>query len=263
MFQNEADYLQEWIDYHRKVGVEHFWLYNNNSTDDFLTELQPYIDSGLVELIDWPSSQESDNAIKHFLAAQVGAFNDALQRSKKKSKWLAIIDLDEFIVPVSAPSITGVLNSKLFKNAPAIYVNWVMYGTSNVEFCPKGKLTANLLYRAETNFSRNEECKSIIRTKHAKRFVNPHYCDLFMGVHYVDGNGKAVHVLRRKGIHIDHLRVNHYWCRDRNFMNTVKIPLQLRWGNDAKNVIETEQLLNDVYDPIILQFLENDSSTPK
>ena len=29
IFKNEANYLKEWIEYHRMVGVEHFYLYNS------------------------------------------------------------------------------------------------------------------------------------------------------------------------------------------------------------------------------------------
>ena len=35
IFQNEAPYLKEWIEYHRLIGVEHFYLYNNGSTDNY------------------------------------------------------------------------------------------------------------------------------------------------------------------------------------------------------------------------------------
>ena len=48
MFRNEAAYLKEWIEYHHLAGVEHFWLYNNNSTDQWQDVLQPYIDWGIV-----------------------------------------------------------------------------------------------------------------------------------------------------------------------------------------------------------------------
>ena len=35
IFKNEAPFLKEWLDYHLTVGVDHFYLYNNNSDDDF------------------------------------------------------------------------------------------------------------------------------------------------------------------------------------------------------------------------------------
>ena len=39
IFKNEAPYMKEWIEYHLLVGVDHFYLYNNNSTDKLIKTL--------------------------------------------------------------------------------------------------------------------------------------------------------------------------------------------------------------------------------
>ena len=54
MFYNEAPYLREWVEYHRMAGVDHFWLYNDNSTDNWEEVLLPYMEEGLVEVFNWP-----------------------------------------------------------------------------------------------------------------------------------------------------------------------------------------------------------------
>ncbi len=41
IFKNEASYLKEWIEYHEMIGIEHFYLYNNNSDDNYRDILQP------------------------------------------------------------------------------------------------------------------------------------------------------------------------------------------------------------------------------
>ena len=43
IFKDEAPYLREWLDYHLLAGVEHFYLYNNDSTDDYAEMLKPYV----------------------------------------------------------------------------------------------------------------------------------------------------------------------------------------------------------------------------
>ena len=45
MFQDEARWLKEWLEYHLLVGVQHFYLYNNLSSDNYQDVLQPYIDA--------------------------------------------------------------------------------------------------------------------------------------------------------------------------------------------------------------------------
>ena len=54
IFQNEAGYLKEWIEFHRLLGVEHFYLFNNLSTDNFHSVLAPYVKNKVITLIEWP-----------------------------------------------------------------------------------------------------------------------------------------------------------------------------------------------------------------
>ena len=48
IFKNEAPFLKEWLDFHFMLGVEHFYMYNNNSTDNFREIIQPYIEKGII-----------------------------------------------------------------------------------------------------------------------------------------------------------------------------------------------------------------------
>ena len=36
IFKNEAPFLKEWLEFHLMLGIDHFYLYNNNSEDDYL-----------------------------------------------------------------------------------------------------------------------------------------------------------------------------------------------------------------------------------
>src|SRR3989338_10230517 len=102
MFKNEAPWLKEWITYHHNVlKVDHFYLYNNDSTDDFATVLQPFIDQGLVELINWPSNDLHQSFTKflppddaHWAPSQLAAYDDCLKnRALGKARWVAVIDI--------------------------------------------------------------------------------------------------------------------------------------------------------------------------
>ena len=41
IFKNEGRYLDEWLAYHLLAGVEHFYLYNNDSSDNYKEVLAP------------------------------------------------------------------------------------------------------------------------------------------------------------------------------------------------------------------------------
>ena len=112
--KNEAPYMKEWIDYHRLVGVEKFYVYDNESTDSLLSVLAPYIYKGIVEY----------NFIEG-KARQMDAYNDCLKSHRDDTEWLAIIDADEFIVPVGKFSLPKVLEE--YKEYPGVGVNWVMF----------------------------------------------------------------------------------------------------------------------------------------
>ena len=112
LIKNEGKYLKEWIEYHKLVGVDHFYLYNSGSRDRSREALAPYIKEGIVTLIDWPnhlpSNKETDSLWA--LTVQLPAYENAAKyRAIKESKWLAVLDVDEFIVPVRARTIPEVL----------------------------------------------------------------------------------------------------------------------------------------------------------
>lgn len=120
IFKNEAPYLKEWIVFNHIVGIDHFYMYNNNSEDDFLSVLQPYVESGLVTLIDWPHNQK-----------QMECYMDCIERFASETKWLGFIDIDEFIVPKSTDNIYDFLKP-FEKNRGSVNIYWRLYGSSGL-----------------------------------------------------------------------------------------------------------------------------------
>lgn len=47
ILKNEAPYIREWIQYHLLVGIQHFYLHDNESTDDVYSILKPFINDGI------------------------------------------------------------------------------------------------------------------------------------------------------------------------------------------------------------------------
>ena len=75
IFKQEAHYLKEWIEFHRIQGFSKFFLYNNNSNDNYLEVLQPYIDKGIVDLTEWPMQSPSQlQAYSDFIAMRLNDF---------------------------------------------------------------------------------------------------------------------------------------------------------------------------------------------
>ena len=119
IFKNEALYLKEWIEFHKIIGVNHFYLYNNFSTDSYMSVLEPYIADNTVTFIDFPVQQ-----------GQMKAYKDCIARFKDETEWIGFIDLDEFIVPKEDDSLYDFLLK--FKNYPSVQIYWKIFGTSGL-----------------------------------------------------------------------------------------------------------------------------------
>lgn len=256
IFQNEGPYLREWLEYHKKVGVEHFWLYNNNSQDNYKEILAEYIAANVVELIDWPTEDTHDAFVKFCFSTQPKAFTDAIKRSAKRTKWLALIDLDEFIVPVCETSIPAVLENH-FSNVAGVCVNWQCYGTSGVEKCRQDEqgsfyILDQLIYKMKWDAAWNQYSKSIVKPKYVVKSVNPHCCLYRSGYYHVNGRGEVVED-KNNGVYIDKIRVNHYWSRDEWYLYNYKIPRQQKWIENfpVEAILMGVKELNEVADPII------------
>lgn len=88
ILKNEAPYLREWLDYHLLAGVNHFYLYDNDSPDNQREVAAPYVKAGLVDWFNAPGK-----------AMQYAVYNEAVKRFKFHCRYMAFIDGDEFIFP--------------------------------------------------------------------------------------------------------------------------------------------------------------------
>jgi hypothetical protein len=136
MFKNQRRWLREWIEFYLMMGVEHFIIYDNNSTDLPLEILQGYIDRGQVTYLPWPPAQipppprhfatqleewqwswfhdtletciAQDWTIHSQVPCQLAAWSDAIRRTKGGiSRWLATFDVDEYIFPRPTSQFTS------------------------------------------------------------------------------------------------------------------------------------------------------------
>jgi hypothetical protein len=240
IFRDEAPYLKEWIEFHKLVGAQHFYLYNNLSSDDYLTVLEPYIKKGEVELFECPYVH---NNADEFNAIATRAFEDAHQRAKGKVKWLAMLDSDEFLYVVDGRKIQDYLEPLMKTKIGGVLVHWYMFGTSNVPFVPKDKLMIEML---TLTGGKHELYKTIYRPEKVKRVVNQHYCE------YKSGYKHHENIQDKFG----DIRINHYWARDEFFFNNIKIPRRILYGTPQETSELWNSLMNDHPDDAIAPYIK-------
>lgn len=195
--KNEGPYFNEWIEWHAARGVEKFYIYNNESTDNTEEILQPYIDSGLVEY--------------HFISGkkkQTAAYDDCLARHRYDSRWIAFIDLDEFIVPIKNKTIPEFL--KGFENFAAVEINWLCYGSGGAKTHRPGKVMERFRTHSHPDCELNRHIKSIVNPRYALNFISSHHPTIIFG-RTVDTDGRRIrkYFFRRMPLH-DKIRINHY-----------------------------------------------------
>lgn len=250
IFRDEAPYLKEWIEFHKLLGVQHFYLYNNRSSDNFQEVLKPYIFRNEVELIDWHYRHED---VSRWSPIQTSAYNDCINKVKTKVKWLAILDIDEFLFPVQSDNLVKFL--KNYEDYAALGVNWQMFGTSNVSQISKGELMIEkLCMKALADHEENIHIKSIVRPKHVSSCENPHFCFLNEGQVQVNANKEIFTGPFSPYITIDKIRINHYWTRDEAFFNHIKIKRRMDWKEGMDGILNRKNKLSIVEDHEILRF---------
>lgn len=90
IFKNEAPYFKEWIEHYLARGVEHFYLINDGSTDNYLEILEPYVKLRLITIFDVKTKLL-------FLNRQYVIYNEFFNSIRDQTKWLIVCDLDEYI----------------------------------------------------------------------------------------------------------------------------------------------------------------------
>jgi hypothetical protein len=161
ILKNEARYLAEWIEYHKLVGVEHFYLYNNNSDDAIEEVCDKYRDC--VTLINWPLRANQ----------QMLAYKDYVENYSSRAHWTAFIDGDEFIVYKGSDDLISYLRGQKDKNA--VLMRWVIFGTNGHVTPPAGLVTES--YLMTHSICPNPYWKSLCRAEYIdiNNIVTPHH----------------------------------------------------------------------------------------
>lgn len=158
--KDEAPYLKEWLDYHRLIGVDRFFIYDNDSKDDTVQVLEPYIKAGIVEYKFFPGS-----------GMQEKAYFDCARRVAGKVDWLITIDVDEFVQCLNGYSLVAWLE-QLPKYVSQVEFGWMIYGSNGFVKKPDGMVIENYNRHATNDFL--ADYKSVVRPDRVVGISFPH-----------------------------------------------------------------------------------------
>ena len=212
---NEGHYLKEWIDYHLLAGVNHFYLYNNGSTDNYDEIVKPYVEKGLVTSINYPGE-----------ALYFTRYYDAVFKYRFLCRYMAFIDGDEFIFPQNNKTIGEVVDEILtdIPEAGGLAINWQFYGSN---YQDKADYTRGVLERFTRRALKNSApiingspngnavVKNIVNPRCVKYFGCPHNISYFLGRNGVNSDGKPVYRMYNAPVLHDKIVINHYHTKSR------------------------------------------------
>lgn len=248
IFKDEARYLREWLDYHLAAGVEHFYLYNNDSSDDYAAVLAPYVEKNLVTLIDFPGKM-----------MQYPAYDDALDKFRFDCRYMAFIDLDEFIYPKTGQSIAEVVDEILspIPEAAGLGINWQCFGSNGQEKADYSRgvlerFTCRATYDWSTSSKKggNVYKKVIDNPRLICYRLNPHFSFYFKGKVAVNSAGNFISPwYGNQPVLADKIVINHYYIkskeefllkqkRGRATGNTMGLPMGVFYKYDRNEVFD-------------------------
>ncbi|MBR4127623.1 MAG: glycosyltransferase family 92 protein [Alphaproteobacteria bacterium] len=209
IFKNEGKFLKEWINYYLLAGVEHFYLYNNFSDDNYQELLQPYIDKGLVTLIDWPVP-----------FGQPLAYQNCIETYAEEANWIGFLDLDEFVVPYETKDIKQWLSR--YNQFPGVSCYWKMFSSNGILKEDPSKFLMEQFVICGDMLS----YKSFLNTKFIgwlkKKNKSPHFFRFKFFNRVCAEDPLYYSGLRKKPKYI-HAQCNHYFCKSYEYFYNKKL----------------------------------------
>ena len=168
--KDELD-IAEWVAYHIAVGVDHIQIYDNESEVPIRAVLRKWIKAGLVTVNVARGVKIQNRLYTRFIR-------------KADSRWVACIDVDEYMVPLKTGDVKDVLRG--FEKYSALGVFWKVFGSNGHIKRPQ-----SLVMEAFTRTSKGwfnvylrkgwPQYKTIVQPRLAKWFADPHRCKYHKG----------------------------------------------------------------------------------
>jgi hypothetical protein len=118
IFKNESNAMKQWLDHYIKEGVEHFYMINNASTDNFMDIIKQY---DCITLFN-----DSGSGI------QVSGYNKYIYpKALEETEYIGIFDLDEFAYASNDDTLSSILKKEPLCKYDHIWCPWLRFGSNS------------------------------------------------------------------------------------------------------------------------------------
>lgn len=221
VFKNESHILEEWLLHYINRNVNHFYLINDNSSDNFMDIINKHTNK--ITFI-------NNNIVDKFVDRQTLIYEKYLRPILHETEWLAIIDLDEFMYSSTNMEFSSIIK-KYEHVADCIRVQWRIFGSNGHIKQPKSVVSG--FTKREKNMHNDWwYVKSMFKTKKLIKFE----------IHNSKVEGNTITFF---DIHNPDLIINHYAVQSKEYFYKTKVKRR-RLCNDAMNS-ETSDKEVDLY----------------
>ena len=190
----DEKYLEEFIIYYKVIGVDHFYIYDNDSKPSIKERLnKPYFND-CCTIIDFPGKVKQPEAYTH-----------CLENYGKETTWLIFVDGDEYILPKKHNNLIDFLNE--YNDAYGLGINWVLFGSSYHDKKQDGFLIDKYRF---CNKEQNKHIKSILKPEYVDKYIDPHYFQVKNPNKYLDCKRNKITSAFNTNPTTDIIQINHY-----------------------------------------------------
>ncbi|KAL5581292.1 hypothetical protein UlMin_013734 [Ulmus minor] len=176
MVRNQARFLKEWIMYHAEMGVERWFIYDNNSNDEIDVVLESLFNSKYnISRHLWP-----------WIKTQEAGFAHCALRARDVCEWVGFIDVDEFLHLPTGLLLNDIVRNQTKHNPKVaeLRVSCYSFGPSGLKLAPPQGVTVGYTCRLAIP----ERHKSIVKPEALNStLINVvHHFHLRSGFRYVN-----------------------------------------------------------------------------
>jgi len=207
--KNEDNYIRQWINFHHKLGVNRFIIYDNSDKNTLSGIISDYINDRIVILIKWKYSYRLP--ISGF-SGQSTQQNHSIW-AFKNSKYIGLFDIDEYI------------NIQIDTNIHDFFNNLIKKENINIQDIGSFRLLNKFFYNPNNlpidgyKFLKIYNCDNITLSGHEKNFVIPKNVTTF-SVHIVT-KGKEMYDVSSNKIYFNHYYYLNKSDRGRNITDII------------------------------------------
>jgi hypothetical protein len=217
IFKNESWGMKEWLDHYKFHGVDHVYLVNDFSTDDYLSILQPYIEDGFVTLY------QNDNP-ERYTGRQIDMNNKFFKPIFKESQWLANVDLDEYLYSPKTKDLKNILRK--YESHAGVIANWVWFNSNGHITQPKFVVegfTKRCEYNQQIYMKPPGLPPEWVQFNAPKLILNSNFNVQSFETHTAITDGNMVNISTQAMPDNPELLINHYQLQSREYWQNVKM----------------------------------------